>query len=69
MSVSIVLVRAFVEVVERTGVGRDQLLLTTSVDPKRMCSDHSELTLVEKDDAAKRWTGMTPKQYREKKDA
>jgi AraC-like DNA-binding protein len=33
VSVSIVLVRAFVEVVELAGVGREELLRTTSIDP------------------------------------
>jgi AraC-like DNA-binding protein len=33
VSVSIVLVRAFVEVVERAGIGRDELLGTTNIDP------------------------------------
>ncbi len=47
MSVSIVLVRAFVEVVERAGVSRDQLLLTTQIDPTRLEATEARLEFAE----------------------
>jgi len=47
VSVSIVLVRAFVEVVERAGVGRDRLLLGTKVDPNRLDVSDARLEFAE----------------------
>jgi len=47
VGVSIVIVRAFVEVVERAGVGRDQLLLTTTVDPKHLDANDARIEFAE----------------------
>jgi AraC-like DNA-binding protein len=47
VSVSIVLVRAFVEVVERSGVGRERLLATTNVDPGRLDAGGARLEFAE----------------------
>lgn len=47
MSVSIVLVRAFVEVVERAGVPRERLLLGTKVNPQRLDASDARLEWAE----------------------
>jgi AraC-like DNA-binding protein len=47
VSVSIVIVRAFVEVVERAGVGRDQLLSSANIDPKRLDASDARLEFAE----------------------
>jgi AraC-like DNA-binding protein len=47
VSVSFVLVRAFVEVVERAGVGREQLLATTQVDLGRLDGREARLEFAE----------------------
>jgi AraC-like DNA-binding protein len=47
VSVSIVLVRAFVEVVERAGVGREELLRTSAIDATRFEASDARLEFAE----------------------
>ena len=47
VSVSLILVRAFVEVVERAGVGRAQLLSTTRVDPTHLDASDARMDFAE----------------------
>ncbi len=59
MGVSIVIVRAFVEVVERAGVSRDQLLAATKIDPRRLDASDARLEFAEFADLQTRAVDLT----------